>query len=41
MNRIARKRPAVWMRGRAVVVLFLFVVLSQGCQFIQNEFWTY
>ena len=26
-----------WM----LVVLFLFTALSSGCQFLQNEFWTY
>jgi hypothetical protein len=29
------------MRGRALVVLILLAVLSQGCQFVQNEFWNY
>ena len=41
MNRTARKAPSVMMRGRAFALLFLFVVLSQGCQFVQNEFWNY
>jgi hypothetical protein len=41
MNRTETLATGWWMRGRAVVVLLLFVVLSQGCQFIQNEFWNY
>jgi hypothetical protein len=41
MNRTETSATGWWMRGRAVVALLLFVVLSQGCQFIQNEFWNY
>ncbi len=25
----------------ALVVLFLFTAIASGCQFLQNEFWTY
>ena len=39
MNRSRTSTTRV--RGRTAFVLLLFVLLSQGCQFIQNEFWVY
>ncbi len=44
MKRLAdapRNTPTPSTRWRVVFVLLLFALLGQGCQFIQNEMFTY